>query len=364
MPNLFDYFAWRGDLSFNASPFCEVDNLIFSMLSFMDLSGIVSDSIIGMPVKLSDAFEKYSKKFPDGERFGQIIPQATGDIFKLAANSNRFHDSYITAYRSETDEDAVSQFAAVTFVLPDNSIFVAFRGTDDTLVGWREDFNLSFMHPAVAQAKAVDYLTEVASVHRGDIRIGGHSKGGNLSVYSAVFAPDDIKKRIITAYSNDGPGFVEEVIESAEFKEMSSRICTIVPQSSVIGMLLEHMEDYCVIESTISNGLFQHDPFSWSVVGNSFVHLDELSKKGKRHDRVLSEWIRGMTVNDRRELTKTLFGVLDSTGAKTLSDLTVDKREKISAAIRAYSELDKDTKDHLIHLVRRLAEAGFNKKSQ
>lgn len=362
MSNLLDYFAWRGDLSFAASPFCEVDNLVYSMLSFINLTDIVSDSVVGMPVKLSDAWTQYSEKFPNGEHFGQIIPQSTNDVFSLAANSVRFSDTYITAYRSETDEDAVSQFAAVTFVLPDNSIFVSFRGTDDTLVGWREDFNLSFMHPVVAQAKAVEYLSDIAAVHRGKIRLGGHSKGGNLAVYSAVFAPDDVKSRIIMAYSNDGPGFVEEVIESQEFRDMQSRICTFVPQSSVIGMLLEHKEDFHVIESTLNNGLFQHDPFSWSVVGNHFVHLGGLSKQGKRHDAVLRQWIRGMSSEDRRALTEILFGVLESTGAKTLTDLSVDRREKISAAIRAYTELDRDSKEHLVTLVRKLAEAGLNFK--
>lgn len=364
MSNLLDYFAWRGDLSFSASPFCEVDNLVLSMLSFVDLTGIVSDSVVGMPLKLSDCYERYSEKFPTGERFGQIIPNSTGDSFRLAAGSVRFRDTYVTAFRSETDENAVSQFAAVTFVLPDNSIFVAFRGTDDTLIGWREDFNLSFIHPVVAQTKAVEYLTEVAAVHRGSIRVGGHSKGGNLAVYSAVFAPADVRSRIITAYSNDGPGFTPEVIESPEFKEMQDRICTIVPQSSVIGMLLEHKENITVIESTMGNGLFQHDPFSWSVTGNHFVHLEKLSKQGKRHDIVLSGWLRSMSTEDRRKFTETLFHVLDSTGAKTVSDLSVDTLAKISAAIRAYTELDRESKENLTNLVKKLAEAGWSYKEK
>lgn len=362
MANLFDYIAWRGDLPFAVSPFNEVDNLIYSMLSVMDYSSVVSPSVVGMPVKLSDAWKKYSERYPNGEYFGQIFPEVTADVLSKAAQSVRFGDSYLTAFRAETDADAVSQFAAVTFVLPDNSIFVSFRGTDDTLIGWREDFNLSFMYPVVAQQKAADYLTEVAAVHRGNIRLGGHSKGGNLAVYAAVFAPQEIQGRILTAYSNDGPGFVEEIVNSDAFRRMEKKICTIVPQSSVIGMLLEHKEDYTVVESTMSNGFFQHDPFSWSVLGTKFVRLGELSKQGKRHDRVLNEWLRSCSPEERRKFTETLFRVLESTGAKTLSDLSVDTIGKMRDAVRAFSELDRESKEHLTLLIRRLAEVNFTTK--
>lgn len=363
MANVLDYLAWRGDLSFAASPICEVDNLIYSMLSIMDYSDIVPSSVLGMPIKLEDCYKRYVEKYPNGEYFGQIFPSVTANVLRDAAQSERFRNSYMTAFRAENDEEAVSQFAAVTFVLPDNSIFVSFRGTDDTLIGWREDFNLSFMHPVLAQKKAVDYLTEIAAVHRGSIRLGGHSKGGNLAVYAAVFAPKEVRDRIIMAYSNDGPGFVEEVITSREFREMEDRIYTIVPQSSVIGMLLEHKEEYHVVESTISNGIFQHDPFSWSVLGTEFVHLEELSKKGKRHDRVLSEWLRGSSSEERQKFTETLFRVLDSTGAKTLSDLSVDSFGKMRDAIRAYTGLDRESKEHLTQLVKKLAEVNFKAPS-
>ena len=362
MTNLFDYLAWRGDLSFRASPFCEVDNLVYSMLSIMNYEGIVPSSVTGIPLKLSDCFEKYRQKYPEGEYFGQIFPEVTADILRDAAQSVRFGDSYMTAFRAENDESRVSQFAAVTFVLPDNSIFISYRGTDDTLIGWREDFNLSFMYPVPAQQKALDYLIEVASVHRGNIRLGGHSKGGNLAVYAAVFAPDDIRKRIITAYSNDGPGFVEEIVTSRQFREMESKIHTIVPQSSVIGMLLEHTEDYTVIESSFGDGFFQHDPFSWHIIGNRFVHLSELDAKGKKHDRVINEWLRSSTPDERRKFTETLFRVLDSTGAKTLSDLSVDTIGKIRDAVKAYSGLDRESKEHLVLLIKRLAEVNFGVK--
>ncbi len=360
MANVFDYLAWRGDLSFAAAPFCEVDNLILAMLSFMDYDGIVGNEPTATPIKMTDCLARYREKYPAGEDLGTIIPGETVQLFEKAAESERYADLYLTFYRNTLDEDTVTQFAAVTFILPDHSLFVAFRGTDDNLVGWREDFNLSFTHPIPAQSMALSYLTEIAAVYRGNIRLGGHSKGGNLSIYAAVFASPEIRQRVVVAYSNDGPGFLPEVLENPAFEEMSDRLCTFVPQSSVIGMLLEHNEDYQVIESTVSTGLFQHNPFTWTVLGSRFVHLDSLSHVGRRHDEVLQNWLKNVTPEERRHFTEVLFGILTSTGAKTVSDLSVDQFTKLSAATRAFNELDKPTKDRLYQFLKRLAEAEFH----
>ena len=361
MSNILDYIKWRGDLTFAQTPFCEVDNLIFSMLSFINFSGIVPDSADGVPVKLCDCYEKHKLIFPSGEDFGQIIPTDTNSLFSLAAQSVRFSDTYVTYFKNEIDEKEVKQFAAVTFIMPDNSLYVAYRGTDDTLVGWKEDFNLSFTYPTMSQKTAVEYLTAAASSFRGKIRVGGHSKGGNLSVYSATFAPPQVRNRIITAYSNDGPGFVSDIIESAEFIEMEPKICTYVPQSSVIGMLLEHTEDYKVIESTLENGIYQHNPFSWSVLGANFIHKSSLSTKGRRNNEVIHEWLKDITPEERRVFTETIFSILDSTGAKTLSDLSTNHMAKLTAAIKAFNGLDKANRDNLNKFAKLLAEAIRNK---
>lgn len=357
MPNAMDYLKWRGDLSFKAAPFCEVDNIILSMLSFIDYSSAVSDSVYAMPVRLDKCFDENRIKYPNGERFGQIIPDTTNDLFIAAARSERFREVYVSAYRAKIEEEECLQFAAVTFILPDDSIYCAFRGTDDTLVGWREDFNLSFTHPVRAQALAEEYLREVASVYRGKIRTGGHSKGGNLAVYSAVFVPKEIRDRVIRVYSNDGPGFVEEVVNSPEFKEMDDRIITIVPQSSVVGMLLcrgSHLE---VVESTVRNGLMQHDPFTWQVMGKEFVHLPAMSPTGKKHDEVFREWLGKLDAEKRKEFTDIFFGVLESTGAKTVSDLSQDQLPKLLAATRTLGSLGKEERDVLTEFTRGLFDA-------
>ena len=365
MANFLDYIAWRGDLSFGASPFSEVDNLIFSMLSFIDFENIVPEEAHGEPVKLSECLPRHKRLYPDGQYFGKIFPDEMKDLFPRAAKSSRFGNVGVTFYRSTTSSETCTQFAAVTFVLPDGTLFVAFRGTDDTLIGWREDFNLSYMHPVAGQTMAVEYLCEIAAAHPGKIRTGGHSKGGHLAVYSAVFSPESVRERIIRAYSNDGPGFVREVIESAEFAEMKDRICSFVPQASVIGMLLKHPNNYTVVHSTHpnKNGLLQHDPFSWSVIGPRFIHLRRLAKEGRQNDMVIDRWLDGVSDEERRRITELLFGIIDAAGAKTLSDFSVDRVSKIITIIRAFNGLERESKEEMISIVKRFAAAGKKPKN-
>lgn len=335
--NVLEYLDWRGDLSFAASGFCEVDNLIFSMLSFVDFTGIVPTDGLAGPVRLDRCYEMFHEKYPEGQAYGAIIPDENNDLFRKAARSARFREVYVACYRNEVDEAAGKQFAAVTFLLPDKSLFIAFRGTDDTLVGWREDFQLSFTCPVPSQQRAVDYVEDMCRLYTGPVRLGGHSKGGNLSAYAAAFSPKAVRDRLLIAYSNDGPGFTEDVIDSAEYREMVERIVVLMPQSSIVGMLLEHNGPYRVIQSTQST-LLQHDPYSWQIIGREFVTLPDFSPEGKRNAARIKGWVRSMKPEDRRKFTDLFFRVLEAGNAHTVSDLTEDAMKTITAALRTWRE--------------------------
>ena len=239
--------------------------------------------------------------------------------------SARYGSLLLSAYEDHTDEGTQKQFAAVTVHLDPEHIYVAFRGTDDTLVGWKENFNMSFLNAIPAQLDAVAYLERVAkAVPQANIYVGGHSKGGNLAIYAAVYCNRAVKSRILHVYSNDGPGFRPQVIQSEEYKEMQERISKIVPQSSVVGRLLEHDERYIVISSRAS-GLWQHDGFSWEVGPYAFVPAPALTKESQVIDRSLRKWIGEMSAEQRQELTDALYSILTTTNAKTLTELTQDK---------------------------------------
>jgi len=362
MANIIDYLEWRGDLTFAQSPFNEVDNLLLSTAAFIDFHGIVSAEPWTMPVKMSVCAERYRRKYPKGRYYGVVIPAQIENVFRKLAESVRFRDLYLTCYVSEFDEKEEKQFGAVTMVLPDNSIFISFRGTDDTITGWREDFNLSHTFPVPSQESALRYLETVASFHRGDIRLGGHSKGGNLAVYAAAMCDYEIKRRIINAYSNDGPGFVERFIRSEEFRSVEQRVITYVPQSSVVGMLLYHNEGYRVIESTGMLGVQQHDPLSWKVLGTSFVHLEELSETGKRHKDGFRKVLDGMDTERRRRFTEIVFEIIAATEAKTLTELSEGKLRNAMLMLKAFNELSKEEKDEIRYFIKGIVSVNSRKQ--
>ncbi len=362
MANVIDYIEWRGDLTFRQSPFNEVDNLLLSTAAFIDFHGIVSADPWGMPVKLSVCGEKYRERYPTGKNYGVVVPAEIEKIFYKMAKSPRFREIYMTCYVSDLNEAEGKQFGAVTMVLPDNSIFISYRGTDDTITGWREDFNLSYTLPVPSQKAALEYLETVASFHRGDIRLGGHSKGGNLAIYAAAMCRGEIKERILHAYSNDGPGFMEDFIRSEAFRSVEKRVVTYVPQSSVVGMLLYHNEDYHVIESDQSMGVLQHNPLSWKVLGTFFIHLDSLSAVGMRHKDGFRKVFDGMDVERRRRFCEIVFQIIDASEAKTITELTETKLKSAMLMLKAYNDLPREEKEEIREFIRSMVNAGLEMK--
>lgn len=339
MPNIFDYLTWRGDLSFIRSEFNAIDNLILARFSYFPLE----QKLWGREEKITIK-QAYERAIQQGEipdnKFLQIEDK---ELFPALAESERFGNLWITKYVNKISKEEEKQFSAVTILLPDNTIYVAYRGTDNTLVGWKEDFNMSFSSNVPSQKDAVVYLEEVAKQYKGKIRVGGHSKGGNLAIYAAIFCQDKIKRRIIEAYNNDGPGFNEEVILTKQYKEILDRIYTYVPQSSVIGRLLYHEEKYMVIKST-QTGLMQHDLYSWQVTGNDFIYLDEVTDGSQFADKMIKDWLNGVKPEQRSEFIDILFNILNSTDAQTLSELSSNWLKSARLLVKAYTTTDEESK--------------------
>ena len=279
MGNIMDYINWRGDLSFEQSKFNEVDNLILACFSYVNLDGIpaVAEQ---KGIELKNLAEEFMKlhTMEELEADKSFIRLAPFMMLEMA-ETNRFGNSVIRNYVNEIVTEAEQQFAAVEIVLEDGTSYVSFRGTDDTIIGWKEDFNLS-TGVVPAQERAVEYVRRVSENTTGMLRVGGHSKGGNLSIYGAVMCKEAHEK-ILEVYSNDGPGFSKEFQELPETEEMMDKIIRIIPEYSIIGTLLEH-EKAPVIVASSSKGLLQHDGFSWEVQGPALVRRDSLSRTALR----------------------------------------------------------------------------------
>ena len=343
MPNVFDYLEWRGDLTFSEVPVGEVDNLIFCLLSYVDLDHVVPEN--GRITIHRAAAEYFFNHGDDSERpLGWIVPADILTLFRRMANYPRYRDLELTGYVNAICEKREMQFSALTIRLPGEGLFVAFRGTDDTLVGWREDFNLAYMDEVPSQRMAADYLNALDLTPDTTLYVGGHSKGGNLAVWGAVHAEEAVRHRIAQVYSNDGPGFSEGMIASEAYRAMAERIRIILPEDSLVGLLLEHDERYTVVKSG-GKGVYQHNGLYWEVLGSSFIRADRLSHRGIQHDTVVRERILAMTREEREHLVRIMFSLLESTGAKTLTELHESGPKAVITMIKAFRELSEEDQE-------------------
>ena len=343
MSNIIDYMEWRGDVPLSACGFNEIDNIILASVTFVDFGGIVPPEINAEPISFEGSMRAFAHVSEERKYLGVLQPSYLLDVARMASRCPRFKEARLVGYVNEVDEAALKQFSAVTFLLDDGTIYVAFRGTDDTIVGWKEDFTMGFQVPIPAHIRAVEYLEQVAATHSGAIMLGGHSKGGNIAMWAAANCNDATRGRIVTAYNNDGPGFLPEVIQSDKFKDMADRIVTFVPQSSVVGMLLDQSPICHIIKST-QIGILQHDPMSWEVKGTKFVYADRRGRGVAQSDEKTKKWLYSMEPAQRQKIMETMFAVVESTGAKTLTDLADAKLKNFSLIMRSLRSWDKETR--------------------
>lgn len=331
MGNIMDYISWRGDLSFEQSQFNEVDNLILACFSYVNLDGIsavTKQKGIGLK-KLTKEFMKLHtmKELEADKSFIRLAPFMMMEM----AKSVRFGKCVVRNYVNDIVTEAEQQFAAMEIVLEEGTSYVSFRGTDDTIIGWKEDFNLS-TGVVPAQKRAIEYLQKISEHTDGMLRVGGHSKGGNLAIYGSVMCKSAHEK-ILEIYSNDGPGFSREFQELPETKEMMPKIIRIIPEYSIIGTLLEHEKEPVIVASS-SKGLLQHDGFSWEVQGPALVRRDSLNKTALRFIEILHKWIDGMDMEQKRLLIEDLFATLQASGYENLSEVQSGGLKSLAAMVK------------------------------
>ena len=331
MGNIMDYISWRGDLSFEQAQFNEVDNLILACFSYVNLDGIsavTKQKGIGLK-KLTKEFMKLHtmKELEADKSFIRLAPFMMMEM----AKSVRFGKCVVRNYVNDIVTEAEQQFAAMEIVLEDGTSYVSFRGTDDTIIGWKEDFNLS-TGVVPAQKRAIEYLQKISEHTDGMLRVGGHSKGGNLAIYGSVMCKSAHEK-ILEIYSNDGPGFSREFQELPEMKEMMPKIIRIIPEYSIIGTILEHEKEPVIVASS-SKGLLQHDGFSWEVQGPALVRRDSLNKTALRFIEILHKWIDGMDTEQKRLLIEDLFATLQASGYENLSEVQSGGLKSLAAMVK------------------------------
>lgn len=354
MANLYDYLKWRHDITFSQAPLNEVDNLIFSLLSYVDFAGIVDAS---SAVSLRDAAQAFLILHPTlGKKSitRNLSPMVSSvNLLGAVAQCKRFCDVRVSHYQTNLGQVEETQFAAVVFEINSEEAYVAYRGTDTSLVGWKEDFKMVLTGVVPAREQALDYLNGLTSLRQKKLYIGGHSKGGNLAVYASVHCKASQQARIVTVYNNDGPGFNEAFVHSGAFALMQPRMVTIVPQQSIVGLLFCHGVEPIVVGSA-KLGLLQHDMLHWQVLANQVERVAAVSRASALVDDTLMAWLASLDEAQKIRIIDLLFEALQSTGATYLEELEEEKLKAVAGFLKTVANVDKQTRDMLIHMFWRL----------
>lgn len=345
MGNIIDYILTETH-DFIEHPFNDVDSLVLSQSAYLHYGKLYSDTLD--PAASCSFAEILSPMNIDALLEGVGNQRNNLLLINALASSPRFSGIRPVYHVDVFDPSSIKQFAATTFLLPDDSVYVAYRGTDATLIGWQEDFDMAFITPIPAQTEALNYLRNIfVQLRPSLLRVGGHSKGGNLAVYASMYASGELQNAICAVYSHDGPGFNEKILLGEGFLRIQDRIHKTLPHSSVIGMLLQHQERYRIVESS-RMGIMQHDPFSWQIQNGKFVYVDELSQSATYVNQALNEWLASLSESQRKLFVDTLFQVLEASGATYFKDLTHDWQSKALATLAAIKNVDKETRTQII----------------
>ena len=352
---LMDYLEWRNDVSFRAAPFNEIDNVLLSYLAYVDFGELLHEP--KRHVSIETCFKRFLEKHDlaevqESKHFIERAPLLLEDMVRGA----RFRGTKVVYFREVFDKKKVQQFAALVFLLPDGTKYVSFRGTDSSITGWKEDFLMSITAETEGAKEAVSYLNDVAASVDGDFILGGHSKGGNFAMYAAAFCEDAVKGRIRKVYNNDGPGFREEIVRTAAYRELLPKITNIVPQTSIIGRLLSNEAAHTVVKSTAA-GIFQHDVTTWEVTKDKFVRA-EPDAFSDFVEKALGSWLETMDDEARKSLVETVFSMIEMTEAETFVEFGENLFKNTGLIIKGFGKLPKEKRSELTAAFGSLAEAG------
>ncbi len=340
MKNIIDYVKEYGSHTFSESPLNEVDALVLSQLAYLDYRQFVPTlEEYNAPVSIQHIYNH-----PECDKIldGYWYREENKALFAAAAESVRFGSLKLNYYVNVVNEDKEVQFSAVTYVLDDKNAFVAYRGTDATIIGWKEDLNLAFSKPVYSQQLSVKYMEQVASYIGGNFYAGGHSKGGNLAMYAAMNCSEDARENLICVYSNDGPGFRPEILQAGNYEAIAERAVKFIPRSSVVGVLLESQNYYEVVESG-SIGLLQHNSFSWKVEGASFVRAKNMKDSKIFWDAAMNEWILSLTEEELHSFIDTFYQVVCASEAKDVFQMGANWKKSMQSMGEALRGIDEET---------------------
>lgn len=354
MENLGQYIRRIGQDDWEKSPAGELDFAAFSQIVYLPLDmALKGDEAISLKevaflmkdLTVDSLFSIYYKKRLELMREMAALPRYAGLL--------------LSDYVHEVSAEDQKQFCAVCISIPGNIKALCFEGTDLSLAGWKEDFNMSFESPVPAQKDACLYLERLSDHYEScGFVLLGHSKGGNLSIYAAAFTDDLIKQRLQAVYSFDGPGLIDRDTHSPGYQAVSERIFAFLPQNSLVGVLMCRHEPSIIVKSG-AFGVFQHDLFTWKIKKDEtkFLRTEGLSSLARLRDEVFNDWLADVSFEDREKFSDALYQVLSADESREhVGDLIRPNFEAASRSLKALQDIDPTTRK----MIRRLLQALFS----
>ena len=355
MSHIVSYIKRQQDKTFLEEPFNEVDALVLAQFIYLKLDGAVhSISQKKEDVylyELADTID-YEKVFAD-ERYRKD----NTELLEAMAGSKRFRRMRMNYFSDITNVLAETQFTAMTVFLEDGPKVIIYRGTDETMVGWKEDFNMCFKEPVMGQSLSSLYLQQVSELIEGNFTVLGHSKGGNFAIYASMNVEENVQNRIEKVYSFDSPGFRPEILESVDFNKIKDRIMKYLPHSSLFGVLLQSKENYQIVEC-FSIGILQHNPYNWQVSGNEFKKLDKLDRGSVFLSETYNEWLYGLSDEELHAYSEIWYRIMQEAKITTMLQFTKEPGKSLNSVIDAIRETDEQTKEMAKELARGLIEVA------
>ena len=340
---------------FSEMPFNSVDSLILSTLSYLDLDSYPYEDVLGgdgVPVVDIVRFSEFESLLNGGWiSASKELPAFVEALLRC----RRFADLSVRYFVQEDAAAIEKQFCACTFSFGGKTplYYLAFRGTDGTLAGWKEEFNLSYRKVIPSQRSAERYVSGVLSALPPDARImvGGHSKGGNLAEFAAATVDETSYERIERIFNHDGPSFLNSPSPRFEEQHFKDKLDKTVPESSIFGMMLEHRDDFSVVQSQ-ATGIFQHNPFSWLTCDDDFLYQESLNPSAAFFDQTLDRWLKSCTPEQRETFIDTIYELIISSDATSWQEFNGAWLPNVAGVLRDGKNLDHETKEIILHTIR------------
>lgn len=351
MANIFDYLTGVQYDSFYDLPLNELDILALTELTYLSFDNLLDESDNRL-LDVATRVPRDSNMLTNKERL-QLLDQLS--------THKRFKNSKLSNFVNDIDVELQKQFAAMTYRLNLDTYLIVFRGTDDSIIGWKEDFHMTYMNEIPAQKHALTYLEDFFKQHpKQKVLIAGHSKGGNLAVFAASQIQPELQEKISAIYTYDAPGLQAHLTETTGYQDIIPKIHRYVPQGSVIGMMLEVPDTPIVVRSLALGGIAQHNTFSWLTEGQHFVQLEAISSESLQIKDTLKEWVDSVPDEELELYFDLFFGTILESGISSINELSSKNAiEHVRQLVSQAHTLEPEQVEILKNLTQLLLDARF-----